>query len=272
MYSCDGFCHFTAIKEMDKSPMHYAWSVSNAKFDTKGMRIGRAVHALALQEIEPYVFSDGDRRGPKWKEFLEERKLQAVELVDDYYQRDNISDVLTIPEWDSVRWMRDRIYADPEAIEWLKECTDREAAIEWRMMGHPWRGKLDAATPSRTRILDLKSTKCASKWFFLRDAGRMHYDAQLCAYDIGCGTVYGGSETQWAEHALIAVENVAPFAVQVYRVPNLRKDQSAERLVGWMMEFDACIKAGSFGRAYHQGEIEWDADIKFGSDDDEEDD
>lgn len=271
MYSRDGFCHFTAIKEMDKSPMHYAWNVTHNKFDTRGMRLGRAVHALVLQDIEPYVFTDGDRRGAKWKEFVEERSLQAVELVDDYYQRDNISDVLTTPEYDSVRWMRDRVHADPEAREWLAICTEREVSVEWNMMGHPWRGKIDARSPLKSHILDLKSTKCAAKYSFLRDAGRMHYDAQLVAYDIASGIVPTGSDTEWGEYALIAVENVAPFAVQVYRIPNLRKDQALERLERWMMDFDACVKAGSFGRAYHQGAIEWDAEITFGQQDEEED-
>ena len=60
MYSRDGAIHFTAFKEMDKSPMHYAWAVANQKFDSRGMRLGRAVHALILQEIEPFVFTDGD--------------------------------------------------------------------------------------------------------------------------------------------------------------------------------------------------------------------
>ena len=80
MYSSDGAIHFSAFKEMAKSPMHYAWRVANPMLDTPSMRLGRAVHALTLQGIEPYVFQ-GDRRGTKWTEFVAERLLQPVELV-----------------------------------------------------------------------------------------------------------------------------------------------------------------------------------------------
>ena len=269
MYSRDGAIHFSAFKEMAKSPMHYAWRVANPMLDTPSMRLGRAVHALTLQGIEPYVFQ-GDRRGTKWTEFVAERLLQPVELVDDYYQRDNISDVLTPPEWDRARWMRDRVAADTDAAEILALCQEREVDIAWPMMGHPWKGRIDGR--GHGILMDLKSTKCAAKWSFLRDAGRSHYDAQLVAYDIGSGAQYLGTtaETEWSEHRLVAVENIAPFAVQVYATSNLRKDQAAERLTGWMMYFDACVKAGDFCCAYNQGVIDWDAELIFGGEDDED--
>lgn len=258
MYCRDGSMHFSAVKEIDKSAAHFAWAVQHGKFDTRGMRIGRVWHALTLQEIEPYVF-DGDRRGAKWAEFVKERSLQSVDLVDDYYQRDNVSDVLTPPEWDVVRWMRDRTMADHHARELLARCTNRETSHEWVYKGHPWRGKIDAHGDGA--ILELKSTKCAAKWAYLRDAGRMHYDAQLVSYDIALGAVLCGLDTEWQEHDQIAVENSAPFAVQVYQTANVRKDQALERLDRWMMVFDACHRAGDFGGYYQQGITEWDADI-----------
>lgn len=268
MYCRDGALHFSAVKELDKSPMHFAWAVKHGKFDTKGMRIGRAFHALTLQGIEPYVF-DGDRRGSKWTEFVKERSLAPVDLVDDYYQRDSISDVLTPPEWDAVRWMRDRVIAHPDASEILARCLNRETSHSWTYKGHPWKGKIDAHGDGA--VVELKSTKCAAKWAYLRDAGRMHYDAQLVAYDIALGTIPAHLATDWTEHYQIAVENSAPYAVQVYKTSNVRKDQALERLDRWMMVFDACHRSGDFGGAYEQGISEWDADLFTTTTEDEDD-
>lgn len=269
MYCRDERLHFSAVKELDKSPIHFAWAVAHGKFDTRGMRIGRAVHALTLQQIEPYVFN-GDRRGSKWTEFVAERSLIAVDLVDDYYHRDNVSDVLTPPEWDSVRWMRDRVDADPYAREVLARCANRETSQDWIYKGHPWRGKIDAH--GNGAIMELKSTKCAAKYAYLRDAGRMHYDAQLVAYDIALGTIPNGPDTEWQEHYQIAVENVAPFTVQVYKTATVRKDQALERLDRWMMVFDACHRSNDFTIPYERGIMEWDAEIVFGTTEEDEDD
>ena len=52
MYSRDGSLHFSTLKYIQQSPAHYAHAVSRTDFDSQAMRIGRAVHALVLQDIE----------------------------------------------------------------------------------------------------------------------------------------------------------------------------------------------------------------------------
>lgn len=265
MYSRDGAIHFSALKMMAESPLHYAWFVSNDSGDTPSRKLGRAVHAATLQGIEPFVFH-GDRRGTAWKDFVAERKLESAEISEEsYYSRSCVDDVLTTTEWDKARLMRDSVFRDPKAYDLLKICSEREVDIAWTVDGHPCRGRIDARNPERTILVELKTTKCAKRWAFLRDAERMNYDAQLPWYDIGQGKTWIPGSTEWSEHYIIAVENVAPFSTQVYHVSPLKVDQGYDKARRWIDEFSACVANDGFRRAYSTDVIEWDAEIFFGA-------
>ena len=270
MYSRDGAIHFSALKMMAESPLHYAWFVQNDSGDTPSRKLGRAVHAATLQGIEPFVFH-GDRRGSKWTDFVAEYRLSnGVIESESYYSRDAVEDVLTTPEWDKVRYMRDSIFADKRAYDLLKECTEREVDLSWTVNGHPCKGRIDARNPARTILVEVKTTKCAKRFAFLRDAERMNYDAQLPWYDIGQGKRWIPGSTEWSEHYIVAVENVAPFATQVYHVSPLKVDQGYDKARRLIDEFSACVENDGFRRAYSNEVIEWDADLMLGSADDEE--
>ena len=272
MYSRDGAIHFSALRMMEESPLHYAWFVSNDRGDTPGMRLGRAVHAVALQGIEPFVF-EGDRRGAKWTSFVAERELHHIEIESEsYYSKTAISDVLTTSEWDKARNMRDSVFRCKLASDLLRECSETEVDLSWSVNGHPCRGRIDARNPGRTILVELKTCRSAKKFAFLRDAERMSYDAQLPWYDIGQGKRWIPGSTDWSEHYIIAVENVAPFATQVYKVSPLKVDQGYDKARRWIDEFSACVENDGFRRAYSDELISWDADLMFGSAQEEEED
>lgn len=250
MYSRDGSLHFSTLKYIKQSPLHYANAVARTDFDTPSMRIGRAVHGLVLQEIEPVVF-DGDRRGKAWTEFKEGR---------------DVADVLNAAEWDKVQRMRDAVFADPFAKAVLDTCTVREESLEWVRSGHPCKGRLDARSPSRSAICDLKTAKTVQPWQFMRDGVRQAYHAQLPWYDNAQGKSIGN----WSDQFVVAVESVAPFPVQVFQLSPLLILQGWDETCLWMEKFDECIQRGNFQAGYKAGIVEWDAELVFGEDEDEE--
>lgn len=267
MYSRDGALHFSTLKYIKQSPMHYVNAVARTDFDTPSMRIGRAVHGLILLEEKPCVF-DGTRRGQPWKDFCEEYRLETISMEDqDERNARNIGDVLNAAEWDKVQRMRDAVFADPFAKAVLDTCTVREEALEWTRSGHPCKGRLDARSPSRSAICDLKTAKSVQPWQFMRDGIRQSYHAQLPWYDNAQGKSIGN----WSDQFVVAVESVAPFPVQVFHLSPLCILQGWDETCLWMEKLDECIQRGNFRAGYKAGIVEWDAELVFGEDEDEED-
>lgn len=250
MYSRDGALHFSSLKYIATSPLAYANAVQREKFDSPQMRIGRATHALVLEGKDAEVF-EGDRRTKAWKEFSEGR---------------DVSDVLNSAEWDLTRRMRDAVFADGEARKLLEACTVREESLEWTRGGHPCRGRLDARTPCRSALMDLKTARTVNPQQFMRTAFREQYHAQVPWYDVGQGKGLG----RWSEQFVLAVENSAPFHVQVFRLSPLLIMQGNDAAEEWLRTFDACVASGGFRRGYREGCIEWDAELVISSDEEEE--
>ena len=270
MFSPDGAIHFSSLKHIAKSPLHYAHAVAKTDYNTPSIRKGLALHGLVLTGQDPEVF-DGDRRSAKWKEFVVERALTVVPMYDEDQRCTNsLSHVLTASEWDDVRWMRDAVLSNPLSRAILDQCTEREVPIEWQRNGFRCRGKIDGRSTSGRILMDIKSCKDASKWRFLRDAHRMAYHCQLPWYDHGQGVEVCGPDTNWSDQYLIAVENAAPFAVQVYKLDTLRIDQGWQETERWMERFAECVQKDDFRDPYSREVITWDADIIVS--DDEEDD
>src|SRR5688572_29484352 len=62
--------HFSKLKAIGTSPMHYEHALSVALADTKSFRMGRAVDAILFGTCG-VVDYDGQRRGKEWAAFAE---------------------------------------------------------------------------------------------------------------------------------------------------------------------------------------------------------
>jgi len=250
----DGKVHQSDLKAIAQSPAHYRWQIDHPRDDSPAMRIGRAIHALYLQGIEPVVF-DGKRSTKGYAEFVAPLG-------------DAAEDVLIVSERDTVLRMRDALIRDTHATEILSRCPEREVSIEWELMGLPCAGRLDLRGSGV--LADLKSCRCAHPRKFLWEAeNKFHYDAQLPWYDVAGGIRPIGPDTQWSDQYLIAVENVAPYNVLVYQLDPLRIDQGWSKIVEWMQILNSCLKSGKWP-GYLEGVRRWDGQITTHEDDEEE--
>ena len=133
-------------------------------------------------------------------------------------------------------------------------------------MGIPAAGKIDLCGPAS--VDELKTCATASPRKFLFDADRMWYDAQLAWYQMAQGIEYVGPDTEWLSSRIVAVENKAPFVVQVFELDPLRLNQGADKIC---RALDVLREAEASGvwSGYTKGIHCWDADII--SHDEEED-
>ena len=252
----DNRVHQSDLKAIESSPAHYKWQIDHQRPDSAAMRMGRALHSIYLQGIHPICFEGGKRGTKAWDGFVE--------------MLTNPDDVLIPAERDTVLRMHEALERDPDAKALMSRCIEREVALEWDLMGLPCAGRLDARGPGV--LMDLKSCRAAyPKKFLWEAANKLHYDAQLAWYDVAGGVIPCGPDTAWSEQYLVAVENVAPYNVQVYKLDNLRIDQGWEKIQRWMQILNACLKSGRWP-GYLEGVQAWDGELSFAEPDDEPDD
>lgn len=247
--------HFSQIKEIRVSPAHFRHCLTASREDTPAMRIGRAVHRLALEGVEPNHF-EGIRRGADWE--LHVARASALGVAKE--------DILSQSERVLVDGMATSIQNHQDARDVLAGATEAEKGWEAMICGIPCAGKIDLLGP--VSLDELKTTACAAPKKFLRDAEKMWYDAQLAWYQMAMGVEYIGPDTQWLKSRIIAVENKAPYVVQVFELDNLRLDQGAEKCIEAIRLYKACIE-GMAWPAYSSGVVRWDGEIKFEQEDEE---
>lgn len=252
MYCADGKLHQSTLKEIGKSLAHYAYACANPRQDTPAYLLGRVVHALCLQGIEPTVY-DGERRGNAWKDFWEA----------------NPGDIVTAKELPDIRGMAKAFWANRDVCELMERCSFREVEEDWIRSGHPCRGRIDAFGDGA--LVELKTTRNAHPSKFLWDAQKMSYHAQMAWYDYALGCRPCGPDTKWMEQYIIAVESKAPYPVVVYKLDPLRIDQGNALIEDWLKRLDAGISSGEWG-GYTKGVEIWDGQIIMPDEEEEDDD
>jgi hypothetical protein len=240
MYPQDGKMHFSNLKKFSQSPAHYATSCEDGFDDSPAMRIGRAVHALVLQDIKPIVFLGAVRRGKEWDSFCEGKEK---------------ADILNQSEFETVTACANSVKSNPFAMQLLSECSDFEKEID----GMPCRGRVDAF--SETLLVELKTCACASPRKFLYDAHKFSYHAQMSWYDIGLGTQYISGCTNWRDQYIISVETSAPYSCIVFQLDNLRIDQGNTLCEEWLSKFKECEETGIFPSYVTDQPVLWDGEI-----------
>lgn len=255
MRKADGRVHISDLKAIEASPAHYRWQIEHPCDDSPSMRMGRALHAYALQNVVPQ-FCEARRGTKAWESFVDAGHAPE-------------EDILSASEFDTVLQMHDALERSVEAREILGRCPEREIGLQWDLFGLPCAGRVDARGPGI--LMDLKSCRAAYPKKFLWEAGnKLHYDAQMAWYDVAGGVVPNGPDTVWSEQYLIAVENVAPYNVMAYRLDPLRIDQGWQKVHRWMATLGACIKTGEWP-GYLTGVQTWDGEIEFSTEEEGDD-
>ena len=247
----DGKLHFSTLKNIGSSPKHYRYYADNEREDSDSFLIGRATHALVLQNIEPKIFH-AKRVGNAYKE--------AVEL-------NGGEDLLNGTQGELVKRMADAVNRSRLAQEILSRCPYRETELTWERGGFQCAGRDDAH--GHDTLVELKTDKSVHPYMFKRTANWRRYPEQMAWYDVGLGTEYVHGETKWRDCYIIAVENNGPvFPVSVFRVTPIRLVQAHERVEQWLEKLRQCERQRYWpGWDESVEDIDWEIEVNEGDDD-----
>lgn len=201
----------SGAKVLTRSPAHYRHHRDHPPAETAALRIGKAVHSLALEGRAAFdrvftVAPECDRRTREgkalWGEFVAASEGKTV---------------LPASEAELVEGMAAGILSHPLAPA-LIEGGAPELSMIWtdQETGAECKGRADLARLADGCLLDLKTTLCAAPGDFARAVLSYSYHCQAAAYQKGCKAL--GAEIQ--DFIFVVVEKAPPYLAAVYRLPD----------------------------------------------------
>lgn len=215
--------HFSELKAMSLSPLHYAYGVEHKRAETKALRLGNAVDALLFGTCG-VVGYDGQRRGKEWQAFA---SANAGAIC------------LNKTEHEQVLGMAGAIERHHEALDLLG--GERQKLIEWKIGERECAGTPDAFTAGR--ITELKTCRSSHPDRFVWDARRLGYAAQLAWYMEGL-LLSGRPRPDTAY--IVAVESIAPHPVTVFVLTDRALDQGSRTWRLWFERLRACEESNAW--------------------------
>lgn len=195
----------TLLKDIIKqSPVHAQARRDRDDKPNDAMILGTATHAAILDtnwDDAIAIAPDVDRRTTKGKD-------EYAAFVDSIGDKTVISQ----KQADLAEGMSKTVLNHPEALALLDRCSLREVVHVWENgSGLDCKAKIDAMDNTGV-IVDLKTTRDASPEAFAKQSSNFLYHMQLAWYATA-------AEWGWesANCYIIAVENIAPHAVAVYK-------------------------------------------------------
>lgn len=233
---------FTRLKSLAQSGAHYLDACQEEELDTIAIRMGSAFHA-SLFENRKVVCYHGRRQGKAWERF------------DKHHQEQNAV-VLNTAEYSVAMGMIDSLRKHPRAMELLFDGTTREHTILWTRPDRPQqpcRATPDAFATNRS--VELKSARCTEPKWFMREALKRFYHAQLGWYDDGLEVEFGARP---AESYIVAVENAKPFTTTVFRLPAETREAAVKLCRKWWERLLAAETLNIYG-----GYVDSDVDLEL---------
>lgn len=216
--------HFSQLKAMGQSALHYKHRLENAMAETKALRLGRAVDALLFGTCGVVGF-DGQRRGKEWAAFAQ---ANAAAIC------------LNKTEHDQVMGMAGAIERHGEAMA-LLSTGERQKLIEWQFSGRACAGTPDVFTDGR--IVELKTCRSSDPRRFVWDARRLGHHAQLSWYMEG---LLQSGRARPHTAFIVAVESLAPHPVTVFVLTDRALDQGMRAWRIWFEQLRVCEESDAW--------------------------
>ena len=226
---------YSALSHMATSPLAYRHALDVPREATAAMVLGSAAHALTLgtEADDLAIFYGEARRGKAWDAFEAANAGRTI---------------VKESELTTARAIADAVHRDRRARNMLALCRS-EVAVTWTHDdGRPCKSRLDAlgyagggvpwAGPAR--IVELKTTRRIEA--FPREAAARMYHAQLAYYAHGVALATG----QAPDVHMVAVSNVAPHDVIVYRVTPATLAKGWALCTAWLARLAECERLQSW--------------------------
>lgn len=239
--------HFSTLKYLDTSPLHYQHARSRGDFDTTALRIGRLTHAAILtpnvKPERPKLFGGGEvvvyegiRRGKAWKAFQEEHAGERIVTSGEVEK-----ELVAIAEAGAMaEAMREGVRRNPEALE-LLSVGNPEVSLEWTHARTGVRVKTRPDWIGR-ELVEVKTTvKFHPRAFAAEFASRL-YHVQIAIQAAGIEVCTG--EVMPAK--MIVAEKSPPWDVAVYAVDDMTIACGAQKFNAWLDTIERCRRTGAW--------------------------
>lgn len=226
--------HFSQLKAISRSPLHYQHGLSVPLDDTKSLRMGRAVDAILFGTCGVVDYK-GQRRGKEWEAFA---AANAGAIC------------LNATEAAQVRGMAKALEQHSDAMFLLSGT--RQKTIRWSISGRECEG-----TPDSFRgivLADLKTCESSQPERFPWKGRRYAWHAQLTWYAEGLAL---SGHTRPTELYNVAVESKAPHPVTVFELTERAKDEGNRTWRLWFERLRVCEESDTWP-AYAQGRVPFD--------------
>jgi hypothetical protein len=250
MQTNDDALHFSKLKNIGDSPMHYLYFEDFGREDTDDFITGRAVHKGFLLGIMPTCW-EGRRVGKDYKLAVEANGGDGL---------------LTETMRDNAMHMIDSLLKSRKALDVMLHAPFRECERIWTRRGIKCAGRVDAY--GKDVLVELKTDKDGNPRGFQWRGKCLGYREQLAWYDVGLGTKPDPFEPKWRESYTIVVGKKAPWPVSIHKVSPLAMQKAHSRVEEWLDLYQECQRSGNWP-GWDDRIRDWDADIERVEDDDE---
>lgn len=226
--------NFSSLKWMARSARHYKHFLETPSKDTDPKKLGRAVH-LAVFEPERFAASvtkwDAQtdtgtakpRRGKDWDAFVGSHVGKEILTAGDFAKCEAIQAAVR-NHGPAQKYLAGR---SEVTLQW----RDDDRAIDCKC-------RIDLEAADVGAIVELKTTFDASPMAFGRQTYSLNYHTQA-AWQLD-GYRNDALGEGGFKHIIIAVESLAPYVVQVYRLPTAALDLGEETFNHWLDQLAEC--------------------------------
>lgn len=198
----------SALDEIDRSPAHYfAWANGLEREETPALKFGKAFHC---SQLEPHVFESTYRVEP---DFGDCRTKDGKARRDEWRAGNAGRVLITADDMEAIIGMQRSVAAHPAASR-LIQAGQSEVTLRYvdEGTGLPGKSRADYWVREKRFVVDLKSTRDASKEAFAKDVYNRRYHVQDALYR----AAFAACGERIDHFAIIAVEKEPPYAVAVY--------------------------------------------------------
>jgi hypothetical protein len=260
-------CSNSRLSLLKRSPAHAKQAIDEGPTpSTKSQRIGTATHTAVLEpELAVEAFDVAEQCSATTNSGSQCSYSGKVRRSGDWYcgthdpgeeEAGPAYDGLVVSEdqHESICRMRDSVHTHPAASELLAcggrpeltalfDHADVDTATGEVRSKLACKARIDYVHPGGNALVDLKTTRDASKEAFQRDVWNRGYFRQLAFYRYALATL---GRCDLARAYIVAVEKKAPFAVAVYELTKTTLRAGWRQLEDLLATYAQCERTGNW--------------------------
>ena len=227
---------FSALRQLAKSPAHYAAHLIQEPDTTSAMDVGTAADLMILGGRTVVAYPGPVRRGKAYEDFALEHAADVIVTKAEYAKVDGIAAAV----------------ANSDARHLLTGL--RQHTVHWTMNGRECRGTPDVLGPCH--ITDLKTGRTSDPRRFGWQVRQFAYHAAAAWYLHGCG-VQRTIDARPTSAYIVAVEQEPPHVVTVFQLTDHALELGERLWRTWFELLQVCEASDSFP-PYAQGVVDLD--------------